>query len=222
MKVEIILRSVVHLDPRLIIGILLVAGAVAGVFVTVQSVTHTERMFVAATDIAPGETLRPEHLREVDVNLADGEGNYLSSEQFAETSGEFVVTQAIRTGELIPRSVLGSADSSRAAVVVPIAGKISETITTGTVVQVWAAAPAERPGTFAAPTVIVGEARVVRVMSADEFVVSRGVDVELLVPDGDLAAVLSATANEAQIQLVPVHTAVDQSAAGDAAPTSGA
>lgn len=200
----------------------MVVGAVAGVFVTVQSVTHTERMYVAATDIAPGATLRPEHLREVDVNLADGHAHYLSSEQYSEVSGELVATQAIRSGELIPRAALGSADASRAAVVVPIAGKISETISTGTAVEVWAAAPAERPGTFAAPTVLVGEAQVVRIVSADEFVVNRGVDVELLIPDEDLAAVLAATSNGAQIQLVPVHTAVTLNEVGDATSTSGA
>jgi hypothetical protein len=87
--------------------------------------------------------------------------------------------------------------------VVPIEGQLARDLGPGSIVDVWAAA-AVGTGTFAAPTVLVSSATVVRVITPDGLVgTARGSSVELLVPRSTTARVLEAVANAAAIALVP-------------------
>lgn len=202
------MRKPFRIDPRLLIGVFLVIASVVGVFVVVDATRATVTRVVAVEAIAPGETIRADQVRSVEVNLGDHADEYAAAEQLKSESG-LVATKPIAPGELIPVSALGDADTSRAAMVVPIAGQLPSSVVVGAQVEVWAAVPGERPGTYAPPNVIVSDATVVRVVEGDDFVVSDDVEVELLVPDSDTATVLSATAAQARIQLVPKYQPVD-------------
>ena len=49
----------------------------------------------------------------------------------------------------------------------------------------------------------------IRVVEHDDFVVSDEIELEVLVPDGDISTVLSATAAQARIQVVPKFVPVN-------------
>ncbi|MFD2675348.1 hypothetical protein [Gulosibacter bifidus] len=171
--------------------------------------TTTVRVYVTDGAVAPGERIAPTQLREVEMNLSGGQTQYLRPDAHRDRS-DLIATRPIGAGELVPLSALGEQDDSMAAVVLRIDGSVSATITTGSEVQVWAATPGERPGTFAAPEIIVANATVVRTVEQEDFVIRNDLEIEVLVPDTEVATVLAAMANDSKIQLVPVHAPVSE------------
>lgn len=204
-------RSQFRVDPRLIIGLLLVAASIAGVFTVVTAMNTTIKRVVATEAIAVGQPIDTSKLRVIDVNIGDQANQYAASDDISADGQTPIATKPIAPGELIPLSALGDADVSNAAMVIPITGKLPASINTGSTVEIWAAQPGERPGTYAAPAVIVAQAEVIRVVEHDDFVVSDEIELEVLVPDGDISTVLSATAAQARIQVVPKFVPVNDS-----------
>lgn len=138
-----------------------------------------------------------------------GVGGYADRALLTEASAEsYIATRPIGAGELVPLTALGDADTSSAAVVVSIPGELPGGISTGTTVEIWSAAAGERMGTYDAPQVLVAQAQVIRVIEQDDFVATAQVDVELRIPDDEVATVMSATSNGARLQLVPLHEPV--------------
>ena len=66
------------------------------------------------------------------------------------------------------------------------------------------------PGSFAAPTVLVSSAIVVRLVDQKNLVASNGSSVELLMPKADTATVLDAIANGAVLSVLPVDLPLGQ------------
>ncbi|WP_282852622.1 SAF domain-containing protein [Gulosibacter sediminis] len=193
-----------RVDPRLIIGIVLVAGSIAGVVGVVQSTAQTTTVYALGQAVAAGDTITAEQLTAVEVSAATPTELYLT-----EASAEsYIATRPIGAGELVPLTALGDADTSSAAVVVSIPGELPGGISTGTTVEIWSAAAGERMGTYDAPQVLVAQAQVIRVIEQDDFVATAQVDVELRIPDYEVATVMSATSNGARLQLVPLHEPV--------------
>lgn len=193
-----------RVDPRLIIGIVLVAGSIAGVVGVVQSTAQTTTVYALGQAVAAGDTITAEQLTAVEVSAATPTKLYLT-----EASAEsYIATRPIGAGELVPLTALGDADTSSAAVVVSIPGELPGGISTGTTVEIWSAAAGERMGTYDAPQVLVAQAQVIRVIEQDDFVATAQVDVELRIPDDEVATVMSATSNGARLQLVPLHEPV--------------
>ncbi|UQN15256.1 SAF domain-containing protein [Gulosibacter sp. ACHW.36C] len=195
-----------RVDPRLVIGIVLVAGSIAGVVGVVQSTAQTTTVYALGQAVAAGETITAEQLTAVEVSAATPTELYLTDA----SADSYIATRPIGAGELVPLTALGEADTSSAAVVVSIPGELPGGVGTGTTVEIWSAAAGERMGTYDAPQVIVAEAQVIRVIEQDDFVATAQVDVELRIPDGEIATVMSATSNGARLQLVPIHEPVQE------------
>ena len=195
-----------RVDPRLIIGIVLVAGSIAGVVGVVQSTVQTTTVYAMGQAVAAGDTITAEHLTPVEVSTATPTDLYLTEA----AADSYVATRPIGAGELVPLTALGNADTSTAAVVVSIPGELPGGVGTGTSVEIWSAAPGERMGTYGAPQVLVAQAQVIRVIEQDDFVATAQVDVELRIPDGEIATLMNATSNGARLQLVPLHQPVQE------------
>ncbi|MFD2759150.1 CpaB family protein [Gulosibacter faecalis] len=193
-----------RIDPRLVIGIVLVLGSIAGVVGIVQAAAQTTTVYAVKSAVAAGDALSADALTPVEVSAATPTDLYLTEVG----DGDFIATRPIGAGELVPLTALGDADTSMAAVVVTIPGELPAGVTTGSTVELWSASPGERMGTYSAPTVIVAEAQVVRVIESDDFVATSQVDVELRIPDSEISTVMSATSNGARLQLVPLHDRV--------------
>lgn len=191
-------------DPRLVLGLLLVVGSVAGVVAVVSTSSTTTPVLSAARPLAPGESLAPGDVEVVDVRLGASSGEYL-----AELPEGAVVTRVVGEGELIPADAVGGGDGVRlAAVVLAVDGDLAAGVRPGALVDVWAARGQEGGG-FGPPAVIASGATVVRLVES-ESVVSGGrtTGVEVLVPRTRLARVLEAVANADAVSLVPAAVPV--------------
>lgn len=198
-------RRRVWLDPRFVIGLMLVAASVGGVIFLVGTFDHSRPVFVANGTLLNGQRIAAEDLGIASVSMGSAGSAYLDPSSMPQAG--VVVTRTIAAGELIPLSAVASAaDAGFAAVVVELSGRVGADVMPGAVVDLWAAAPSPEGGGFETPTVLVGGAAVIRLVEDEGFMVSnRGVGVELQLPSGSVAAVLEAIAGESSLALVAVN-----------------
>lgn len=198
-------RGAARLDPRLLIGIVLVAASAVGTWGLVTSLDDGRDAAVARVTLTPGVVVSADEVRSESVRLGVTDEHYLSPEDLAD--GGLVTTRTIGAGELIPRSaVADEASTDLATVVVQSRGALPSTTGPGSIVDVWTARPAERD-TFEPPVVLVAGAEVVALTESDSMLASSGATVELLVPRAKVAAVLEAITVGATVDLVPSGTA---------------
>jgi hypothetical protein len=196
-------------DPRLVIGLLLVAASVAAVTVLVGAADTRVAVYAAAEALAPGDRIDPGDLVERSVSLDGAEELYLQVGSVPDDG--FVVAQPVAAGQLVPISAAGSVDGVRAtSLVLQLSGPVSTVVETGTLVDVWGVTqlddvqPGEsRTGT---PVVLVAQATVVRVLDEDTLIAGTGggsSTVEVLVPRSRVARLLQAIAHGDALAVVP-------------------
>ncbi len=195
-------RRSVRIDPRLLIGVVLVVASVAGVYAVVASTDRSIQVLAAASTVSPGDRIYAGDLRPTSVRLGDAGERYLAPGDVP--ADGLLVTRSVAEGELVPRSAVGSAASIRfASIVVTVSGQLSKSIVPGVVVDVWSAAETDH-GVYGPPVVLVGSATVVRVVESGGIIADQGGGVEVLIPRARIARVLEAVANGDAISLVPV------------------
>jgi hypothetical protein len=91
------------LDPRLVLGVLLVLGSVLIGARVVSAADATVPVWAAAGDLAAGTVLTPDDLVRVEVRLDDVAGRYLAA---STRPGGRTLARAVHRGELVPRSAL--------------------------------------------------------------------------------------------------------------------
>lgn len=197
------------LDPRLVIGLLLVAASVAAVTVLVGAADTRVAVYAAAEALAPGDLVDAGDLVERSVSLDGAEDLYL---QVGSVPADgIVVAQPVAAGQLVPLSAAGSVDGVRAtSLVLQLSGPVSTVVETGTLVDVWGVAqlddvqPGEsRTGT---PVVLAAQATVVRVLDEQTLIAGAGggsSTVEVLVPRSRVARLLLAIAHGDALAVVP-------------------
>lgn len=192
----------VSLDPRLLVGIVLVAASLAGVWGIVTAVDDSIEVYSAHDALAPGDRVTASDLVVRSVRLGDAQSLYLEPGDVP--SAGVVVTRAVAGGELVPASAVGSAESVRVtSIVVSVEGQLAASIGPASIVDVWAASEAEN-GDFGSPTAIVTGAGVVRLVSTEGIVgAGQTTAVEILVPRARVARVLEALANGDAVAVVP-------------------
>ncbi|HEU0206689.1 MAG TPA: hypothetical protein VFQ74_08365 [Pseudolysinimonas sp.] len=226
-------------DLRLVLGVLLVVGSVAGVYGIVAAADRRVTVYAAASALTPGERIDAGDLVPRSVALDGSDRLYLAAGDIP--SGGLVVTQPIAKGELLPTSSVGSASGVRStSLVLQLAVRVSGAVVPGAAIDIWAAADpdavgattstdpsdAGTPGSAAAapssppadptgPTVIVSGATVVKVLddSRGFSVASAGSSVEVLVPRTRVARLLQAIAHKAALAVVPAGIPIAEAAA---------
>jgi hypothetical protein len=199
---ELRARRRIGLDPRLVLGVLLVAGSVAGVSWIVGSADRTVPVFAAKSALYPGDRITADDLAIARVRLGTEAGRYLTVAELP--AGGAVITRAVGQGELLPSAAVGAAEgASSAAVVVQLSSPLSGAARPGTAVDLWAAERLDS-ARFGPPAVLVPGATIVRVVEDDGLVVDSGVALEVLVPRTSVARLLEAVSNEDAIAAVPV------------------
>lgn len=193
-------------DPRLGVGILLVAGSVALGSWTMARADHTVTVFTAATALPPGERLDVEDLVSTQVSVPEVAERYLTSADDLDEA--LVVLRTVGEGEMVPLAALGSAESVQVrTVTVALDAALADTIGAGSRVDLWVAEPAsEAVGqTLTPPEPLVQAVEVAQVH--EDTSIFAGADqmiAQVLVPTEDLAAVLAAQTGGGQITIVPV------------------
>jgi hypothetical protein len=195
-------RKAVAFDPRLAIGLLLVAASVAGVVTIVSAADTSVQVYTARDPLAPGDRITVDDLEERSVRLDVAGVLYLEPGDVPATG--FVVTRSVAEGELVPASAVGSVDGLRlTSVVLTMSSQLAASVQPGSVVDVWAAQEGES-NHFGPPAVVVPGATVVRLIKTDSIVASdEATAIEVLVPKSKIARVLEALANDDAISVVP-------------------
>ena len=196
------MKSKRWLDPRLLIGVVLVAASIASVAVVVTQSNRAIEVWVASGPVGAGETLEAQDVALARVQLESAD---LYHQHNASPVG-MVVTQSLVAGELIPRSaVVDEAIAATAQITVPIPATSAANFGRGDVVDVWSAAPAEDRSTgYRSPQILVDNAVIVAVHQPEGLLsTSNDVQVELLIPVGDTTAALDAVTNRHALHLVP-------------------
>lgn len=194
-------------DPRVGVGVLLVAGSVAlGVWV-VGGATRGDAYYVAAEALTPGDALDAGALRVVDVRLGDASTSYVPAGEALPEGA--VATRVVAAGELLPAGAVGTADDvGLRPVGVPVTGPLPSAVTTGATVDLWLTRPPveaiggggspAQPERVAAGLVVADVVEDGAVLGA-----AASTSVEVLVPEADLPGVLAALASDGDVTLVP-------------------
>ena len=144
-------------DPRLWIGVVLVAGSVAAGSRLLAAADDTVQVWTAASDLGAGTRLTEEDLVAARVRFAD-EGalaGYFTVDD--ELPADLELVHGVGAGELVPRAALGRAGES-GLVEVPIAvepEQVPPSVTTGAVVDVYVVAAPEGQGPALAGVTVV-------------------------------------------------------------------
>lgn len=195
------------LDPRLLVGLLIVLASVAVGARVVAAAERGNIVWSATRDLPAGTTLRAEDLRAASVRLAGSASQYVDANAAPPTG--YLLVRDLSAGELVPAAaVAASADGAgRRLVSVPVtAHHFPSDLVRGHRVDVYVTAAGDQ-GVSAAdsPDLVLRDAAVAEVASGSNgFGPSTGtVGVVLEVDATDAAAVVAAVA-AGTIQLVRV------------------
>ena len=195
-------RRRIPFDPRLAIGLAIVAASVGGVVALVSAADRTAEVLAAREPLAPGDRVERGDLMVVDVRLGTAGGHYLAPGDVPEEG--ILVSRAVGKGELVPLDAVGGPEGERLArLVLDVDGTLAASVQPGALVDVWAARE-EEGGRFGPPAVIASGVTVVRLVESAS-IVSGGetTGVEVLVPTSRIARVLEAGANSDAVSIVP-------------------
>ncbi|WP_084129355.1 SAF domain-containing protein [Demequina sp. NBRC 110055] len=178
-------------DPRLLIGIALIALSVVAVAVLVRSADATEPYYAARQTLAPGDVIAEDDLVVSYVRVSSAE--YVAAQ--ADPPVGQVVTRTVGQGELVPAAVLADAgDVTVRPVAVATSMPLDAGIGPGAVVDVWLTT-VDNAGV--ATTVLLGEGLVVTAVTEAEgaFAVDADQVVYVAVPQDEVPAFLQAVAS---------------------------
>jgi len=195
-------------DPRLLVGIALVAASVALGSWVVRSAEHTVPVFVVRAPAVPGTAVDPDALGTAQVRLGSvGLDRYLRADE--PVPPDAVLLRAVGAGELLPRSAVGSAaELALRPVAVPAAGELPATVLAGSLVDLWLTPVAERGGSATAspraPRELAASLTVAEVGRPEGAFAAGGTTVHVLVPLEQLPDVLAALASDGRVDVVAV------------------
>lgn len=195
-------------DPRLVVGVVLVALSVALGSWAVSSAGRTVPVYVADGALTPGAPVDAAALRTVEVRLTAGTERYLRADEPLPEG--LVALRPVGDGELVARSGLGAAADVR-SVAVPVGSALSDRIRPGAVVDLWFVPDqdATRDGAEPEPRLLAGSVVVEQVDQAQgALVVAAGSTLHALVPEAELPTVLAALADTGTVAVVPVAGAL--------------
>lgn len=188
-------------DPRLGVGLVLVATSVALGTHVVSEASRTEQVWAARETLTPGENLTGAVvLVEVTPGVAAG---YLP----ADAPLDATVDRVVGEGELVPAAAVIPADEvDLRSVVVPAGSQLPSAVGAGTRVDVWFN-PRATPGTSApaAPAHVVAENVLVEDVTLEDsmFAGAEFGSVQLLLTADLLPAVLAAMGSDGSLVVVP-------------------
>lgn len=187
-------------DPRLLVGVSIVAVSVAIGSWVVRSAAQTVGVYVAASTLVPGDALVASSLAVVQVRGVDTE-QYLSVDDPLPDGA--VLLRSVGRGELVPAAAVGDAAAVDVrSVAVPLGNRPADSVPVGSLVDLWFTAQAASSGASAAPQTLVSGVEVARVDASGGYGSTPGI--EVLVPRDALATVLAALAADGSVDVVPV------------------
>jgi hypothetical protein len=195
-------------DPRLGVGVLLVAGSVAVGAWAVGAAQGTTEVWRAPDVVTPGETLAEAGLEIEEVNIGAAGDHYLLVEDGL--PDDLVAIRIIGAGELVPIAATGRATTEDLRpVVVPVSSALPSGLGPGSTVDLWRAPRPDVTGreTEPEPPIVLATGVIVADVRTESGVFSAagGAQVELLVPGRLVEAVLAAVSAGEDLTVVPEY-----------------
>lgn len=184
-------------DPRLLVGLVLMAVAVAGVVAIVQRADTTAPYYAAAAPLTPGHVIERGDVVVAHVRVS--EGTYMPADAGAPWG--LVVTRGIGAGELLPAAALSDADDVGVrSIAIETTRPLAAGIGVGSSVDLWVTVDGDDgPHSTLVQTALV----VIEVADGDRSIAgTRGPTVYVAVPEGQVGAVLDSVASGGEIALV--------------------
>jgi hypothetical protein len=192
-------------DPRLLAGLILVAGSVALGSGLVAAAADSVPVYVSLGPLVPGDVLDTTELAVREVRLAESLDRYLRADRDLPVAP--VVVRAIGAGELVPVSAIASSpDTGLRPVAISSSEPLPSGVVKGSTVDLWFV-PELDPGqsVATAPFQLAAGLTVSEVSSVGGgFSVGSGVTVHVLVPARDLADVLAARTGAGSVEVVHI------------------
>lgn len=201
-------------DTRLLVGVLLVLLSVAGGVRVISAMDESTPVYAAARVILPGQEVDTEDVVPVRVRMHEPMSHYVDATQVLAPGT--VALRPVNQGELVPASSLGTASEALdKTVTVPIDPAAAQTLTVGTVVDVWVSRrDPDGVGTaYLDPELLLSRAVVARTPTSSNSLgmgVGRAA-VQVIVPADRVGAVISSVDQEAKVTLVPSPGGADAS-----------
>lgn len=199
-------------DPRLLVGLVLIAVAVTAVSAMVRSADTTVPYYAARDTLTPGTVITEDDVVVVRARVsgggyiaADGSGDDAGNGDAGSTEAPWgkVVTRVVGDGELLPAAALADPeDFDGRTIAVRTALPLAAGIDTGSLVDVYLTV--ERAG--APETRLVASDLVVESVDTEDgsFSSSSTETVYVVVPQGDLEDFLDALAADGDISVVGI------------------
>ena len=184
---------------KIILGSLLVAGSIAGVWLTLEANSHTEEFLVAAKPTSGGAIVSDSDFRVAKLNLADSADLYLRPGEVP--AGSYLLYSA-ETGQLVPKNWVASAIiDQREPVVISSTMPLPSTVKVGDLVNVWVSKKQDA-GKFSAPVQLVLNAEIAELTEATGMLADQAPRVQVLVPVDSVGPILDAIASKDALSLV--------------------
>lgn len=182
-------------DPRLWVGVVLVAASVVVGARVMAAADDTVQVWAVADDVGAGQQVEPDDLVAQRVRFADADAlaGYFSVDD--ELPADLELTRSVGAGELLPRAAVGTAaESGLVEVPVAVEPELVPDVGAGDVVDVYVVAPlsadAQDPGTAPLPEgpALTGATVVAAPDLAGSFGTSGKRQLVLAVPEADAPA----------------------------------
>lgn len=171
-------------DPRLWVGVVLLAGSVLLGVRVVATADDSVEVWAAAGDLGQGQEVAVDDLVVRRVRFADGEAaqGYWPASQPLPTDA--VLLRSVGRGELLPRAALGGAREGLVEVPIRVpTASVPSSVRAGSVVDVWVLAATDGPGSRA--RLVLDDVLVIAAPRADQGFGPGGTRQVLVgVPDG--------------------------------------
>ena len=191
---------------NLALAVILLILSVAGVNFVIAANNQTQQYLVAGHDLPAGSQITNTDAASADLNLGDSADQYLRPNDLPKGS---YLLGPIRTGQLIPRSLLATAViDERVPLVVNSEMGLAAGLVSGASVDLWVT-PVTQDKTTGEPYALVLGAEVSRLLEKKEMFASQNPDVELWVPVDAVGPVLAAISSGSKISLVLRPTLAD-------------
>ena len=187
-------------DLRFLVGLVLVAVSIAGVWMLVSSSRQTTPVLQATRTVLPGESVSAADFQVVDVGLGGVVDAYLAPQELKPGA---VATRTVPEGELVPSASIGDREASRTTTIVVSSTAIPAGVEAGSAVELWQAPLKDDGRTRDAPRVLVGDAVIGRVAEAEGMLSENRTDVEVVIDRADVAEVLAAITGGSVISIIP-------------------
>ena len=181
---------------RILFAISLSLAATASWLLVASSEVPLQKYLVATTNLATSSTLGESNLSAQEMDLKEGESQYLKATD--ENLESWVLVRPVNAGELIPMSAIAPAKTSDCAqVVVDLAVRLANTVREGERLDLWAAEQANSLESI--PTQIVTAGELVSIKLATDSFSQSIQTIEICVSSGEIRSLVSAMARKSTI-----------------------